>query len=30
MEATVGLALILVAFRLNGTIDVRKLNRLRG
>lgn len=30
MEAAVGLALILVAFRLNGTIDVRKLNRLRG
>jgi NADH:ubiquinone oxidoreductase subunit K len=30
MEATVGLALILVAFRLNGTIDVRRLNRLRG
>ena len=30
MEATVGLALILVAFRLNGTIDLRKLNRLRG
>mgnify|MGYP001040863330 CR=1 FL=1 len=30
MEATVGLALILVAFRLNGTIDVRKLNRLKG
>jgi NADH-quinone oxidoreductase subunit K len=30
MEATVGLALILVAFRLNGTIDLRKLNRLKG
>lgn len=30
MEAAVGLALILVAFRLNGSIDVRKLNRLRG
>jgi NADH:ubiquinone oxidoreductase subunit K len=30
MEAAVGLALILVAFRLNGTIDVRRLNRLRG
>lgn len=30
MEAAVGLALILVAFRLNGTIDVRKLNRLKG
>lgn len=30
MEAAVGLALILVAFRLNGTIDVRRLNRLKG
>lgn len=30
MEAAVGLALILVAFRLNGTIDVRRLSRLRG
>ena len=30
MEAAVGLALILVAFRLNGTIDVCRLNRLRG
>jgi len=30
MEATVGLALILVAFRLHGTVDVRRLNRLRG
>jgi len=30
MEAAVGLALILGAFRLNGTIDVRRLNRLKG
>jgi len=30
MEAAVGLALILLAFRLNGTIDVRKLNKLKG
>lgn len=30
MEAAVGLALILVAFRLNGSIDVRKLNKLKG
>lgn len=30
MEAAVGLALILVAFRLNSTIDVRKLNKLKG
>jgi NADH:ubiquinone oxidoreductase subunit K len=30
MEAAVGLALILVAFRLNSSIDVRKLNKLRG
>ena len=30
MEAAVGLALILVAFRLNDTIDVRKLNKLKG
>jgi len=30
MEAAVGLALILVAFRLNSTIDVRKLDRLKG
>ena len=30
MEATVGLALILVAFRLNSTIDVRKLSKMKG
>jgi NADH:ubiquinone oxidoreductase subunit K len=30
MEAAVGLALILVAFRLNSTLDVRKLNKLKG
>lgn len=30
MEAAVGLALILVAFRLNSTIDVRRLNKLKG
>jgi NADH:ubiquinone oxidoreductase subunit K len=30
MEAAVGLALILVAFRLNSTIDMRKLNKLKG
>ena len=30
MEAAVGLALILLAFRLNSTIDVRKLNKLKG
>ncbi|HKM78753.1 MAG TPA: NADH-quinone oxidoreductase subunit NuoK [Candidatus Bathyarchaeia archaeon] len=30
MEAAVGLALILVAFRVNSTIDVRKLNKLKG
>jgi NADH:ubiquinone oxidoreductase subunit K len=30
MEAAVGLALILVAFRLNESIDVRKLNKLKG
>jgi NADH:ubiquinone oxidoreductase subunit K len=30
MEAAVGLALILVAFRLNSTIDVRKLDKLKG
>lgn len=30
MEAAVGLALILTAFRLNSSIDVRKLNRLKG
>jgi NADH:ubiquinone oxidoreductase subunit K len=30
MEAAVGLALILVAFRLNDSIDVRKLNKLKG
>jgi NADH:ubiquinone oxidoreductase subunit K len=30
MEAAVGLALILVAFRLNSAIDVRKLNKLKG
>jgi NADH:ubiquinone oxidoreductase subunit K len=30
MEAAVGLALILVAFRLHSTIDVRKLDKLKG
>jgi NADH-quinone oxidoreductase subunit K len=30
MEAAVGLALILEAFRLNSTIDVRKLDKLKG
>jgi NADH:ubiquinone oxidoreductase subunit K len=30
MEAAVGLSLILLAFRLNSTIDVRKLNKLKG
>jgi len=30
MEAAVGLALILVAFRLNESVDVRKLNKLKG
>ncbi|MGA3109338.1 MAG: NADH-quinone oxidoreductase subunit NuoK [Candidatus Bathyarchaeia archaeon] len=30
MEAAVGLALILVAFRLNSSIDVRKLDKLKG
>ena len=30
MEAAVGLALILVAFRLNSSNDVRKLNKLKG
>jgi NADH:ubiquinone oxidoreductase subunit K len=30
MEAAVGLALILLAFRVNSTIDVRKLNKLKG
>lgn len=30
MEAAVGLALILVAFRVNSTIDMRKLNKLKG
>jgi NADH:ubiquinone oxidoreductase subunit K len=30
MEAAVGLALILVASRINSTIDVRKLNKLKG
>jgi NADH:ubiquinone oxidoreductase subunit K len=30
MEAAVGLALILVAFRLHQSIDVRKLNKLKG
>jgi NADH:ubiquinone oxidoreductase subunit K len=30
MEAAVGLALILVAFRLNNSIDVRKMNKLKG
>jgi len=30
MEAAVGLALILLAFRLNSSIDLRKLNKLKG
>lgn len=30
MEAAVGLALFAVAFRVNSTIDVRKLNKLKG
>lgn len=30
MEAAVGLALILVASRLNNSIDVRKMNKLKG
>ncbi len=30
MEAAVGLALILVAFRLNQSVDVKKLNKLKG
>jgi NADH:ubiquinone oxidoreductase subunit K len=30
MEAAVGLALILVAFRLHSSIDVRKLDKLKG
>src|SRR5439155_12041707 len=30
MEAAVGLAIIIVAFRLNNEIDLRKLTRLRG
>jgi NADH:ubiquinone oxidoreductase subunit K len=30
MEAAVGLALILVAFRLNNSIDVRKMDKLKG
>jgi len=30
MEAAVGLALFAVAFRLNSTIDVKKLNKLKG
>lgn len=30
MEAAVGLALILVAFRINSSIDIRKLNKLKG
>lgn len=30
MEAAVGLALILVAFRLNSSIDMRKLDKLKG
>jgi len=30
MEAAVGLALILVALRLNSSIDVRKLDKLKG
>jgi NADH:ubiquinone oxidoreductase subunit K len=30
MEAAVGLALILVAFRVNSSIDVRKMDKLKG
>lgn len=30
MEATVGLAIMIVAFRLNNEIDLRKLTRLKG
>jgi NADH:ubiquinone oxidoreductase subunit K len=30
MEAAVGLALILVAFRLNNSIDVREMDKLKG
>ena len=30
MEAAVGLALILVAFRLYNSIDVRKMDKLKG
>jgi NADH:ubiquinone oxidoreductase subunit K len=30
VEAAVGLALILLAFRLNQSVDVRKLNKLKG
>ncbi len=30
MEAAVGLAIIIVAFRLNSEIDLRKLTRLKG
>ncbi len=30
MEAAVGLAIIIVAFRLNNEIDLRKLTRLKG
>jgi len=30
MEAAVGLAIIILAFRLNADIDLRKLTRLKG
>ncbi len=30
MEAAVGLAIIILAFRLNSDIDLRKLNKLKG
>jgi len=30
MEAAVGLAIILLAFRLNSDIDLRKMTRLKG
>ena len=30
MEAAVGLALILLAFRLNNSIDVREMDKLKG
>ena len=30
MEAAVGLAIIILAFRLNAEIDLRKLTRLKG